>query len=44
VFTLTAEPGERELLPGESTEIEAAWHYRRPPRVAGSLARRQSPG
>jgi transposase len=24
--------------------IEAAWHYRRPPRVAGSLARRQRDG
>ena len=24
--------------------VEAAWHYRRPPRVAGSLARRQSNG
>jgi len=24
--------------------IEAAWHYRRPPRVAGSLARRQAHG
>jgi transposase len=24
--------------------VEAAWHYRRPPRVAGSLARRQSDG
>jgi transposase len=24
--------------------VEAAWHYRRPPRVAGSLARRQTNG
>ena len=24
--------------------VEAAWHYRRPPRVAGSLARRQTDG
>jgi transposase len=24
--------------------VEAAWHYRRPPRVAGSLARRQLDG
>jgi transposase len=24
--------------------VEAAWHYRRPPRVAGSLARRQANG
>jgi transposase len=24
--------------------VEAAWHYRRPPRVAGSLARRQRDG
>ena len=24
--------------------VEAAWHYRRPPRVAGSLARRQTHG
>src|SRR4051794_15743182 len=24
--------------------VEAAWHYRRPPRVAGSLARRQIDG
>jgi hypothetical protein len=29
---------------GRRLLIEAAWHYRRPPRVAGNLARRQRDG
>ena len=38
------QPSARSRSPGCVPRWPATWHYRRPPRVAGSLARRQSNG